>query len=198
MPIQLRAKEHDDLHKTQLLGATPEYWMEPLGGQGVFNGAFDYWRNGIPVGWEVYYENATSTFSQQTGGIAGNYCIRGGNSAANQRGSWVYSVTYMPVSETRRYNLHGAFRGSAAGCNLYFGAACYDAAKTFLNYASVLAATAPGVAWVEYDRSIGPAGTVGWVANTRYARLFIYCQYSNTQAAGAYIEADDIFWRPEP
>ena len=197
MVIQIRAKEHDDLHKMQLLGSTPEWWMEPLGGQGVFNGCFDHWKNDVPVGWEVYYENATSTFSQQTGAKAGNYCVRGGNSAANQRGSYIYQVTYMPVSATRDYNIHGAFRGSAAGCNLYFGCACYSAAKVFINYTSALAATAPGVAWVEYDRVIGPGGTA-WVAGTYYARVFIYLQYSNTQAAGAYIEASDIFWRPEP
>jgi hypothetical protein len=195
--IQLRNKEHDDLHKTQLLGCTPEWWMEPLGGQGVFNGAFEHWKNDIPVGWEVYYENATSTFSQQTGAPAGNYCVRGGNSAANQRGSYIYQVTYMPVNEDRNYNIYGEFRGSAAGCTFYFGAACYTAAKVFINYSSVAAAVAPGVAWASESHIIGPAGTA-WQANTRYCRVFIYLQYDNGQAAGAYIEAGDIFWRPEP
>jgi hypothetical protein len=197
MPLQVRNPDHDALHHTQLYGSSPDWIAEPLGGQGVWNGCFDQWQNGLPVGWEVYYTNATSTFSQQTGAPAGNYCIRGGNSAANNRGTYVYQRAYMPVSETRDYNIHGAFRGSAAGCTVYFGCVCYTAAKVYISYTNPLAAVAPGVNWVEYDRVIGPGGTA-WPQATRYARVYMFLSYANNQAAGAWVEASDIYWRPEP
>ena len=52
------------------------------------------------------------------------------------------------------------------------------------------------MAWANYNGTIGPSGTAAWPANTRYARVRVYLQYANNQAAAAYLEADDIGFAP--
>ena len=138
MPIQVREQRaRDDLHRAEI-GNKPEWQPEPLGGMGVYNGQFDWWKDGVPVGWELYYADANATITQQTDAAAGYYCIRAANSAANARGGYILQRAYMAVNEDRTYSLWGSFRGSLAGCTFILGCYCYDDDKAYLGTADII------------------------------------------------------------
>jgi hypothetical protein len=198
--IQRRNVGHQVLHQPDIFRNGIQYLQEPIGGFGVWNGQFE--QPGFDAatnagGWEAWPDNATSFVYRTTGGDAGNWCFRGGNTAANQVGGYLYSLCYIPVATSRSYGLLGTFRGSAAGATISFGCACYTAAKVFIAYALTINNVAPGLAWVNSDGVMGPGGTA-WAANTHYARICVYLQGDHTQAAGVYAEVDNVMFMPCP
>ena len=199
--IQRRNAQHSILHQPEVIRNGVQYMAEPLGGFGVWNGQFEqpgFDRATNAGGWETYPADANSVLQRVSGGDAGYWCFRGGNTLANARGGYLLSLCYIPVAESRSYGLLGTFRGSAAGATISFGVYCYSAAKAFIAQNDVLTNTAPGVAWNNADTTVGPGGTVAWAAGTHYARIYVYLQFANNQAAGVYAEVDNVMFMPCP
>lgn len=196
--IQRRNVSHSILHQPDLFRNGIQYLQEPIGGFGVWNGQFEqpaFDSATSASGWEIYPNDANSVMERVTGGAAGNWCFRGGNSQPNARGGYLWQLCYMPVWESRLYNVYCCARSSTGAETFYFGAVCYSAARANLGIVNVVAAVAPPVAWTAYSGSIGPAGTVAWLANTRYARLFLWLQWNNALAANTFVYVDDVgFW----
>jgi len=169
---------------------------EPIGGFGVWNGQFEVgqplnYPTGVPEGWEVVLLAATSYATHTlSGGYAGANCMRLGSVNITDVGADLLNLRYFAINSGRDYTLAFAAQGSAAGTTLRAGLACYDAAKTYLGAALTDALWAPGIVWTRRVRGIGPAGVVAWIANTRYARLFVIGNWGG--AANNWIEVDDV------
>jgi len=196
--IQRRNVGHNILHQPDLFRNGIQFLQEPIGGFGVWNGQFEqpgFDRATAAGGWEVYPDNATSVLERVAGGAAGNWCFRGGNSAANQRGGYIWQLCYMPVDENRTYNLYSKAMSTTGAELLYVGCVCYTAAKAYLGVVSTVAGVAVPAAWTAYLGTIGPAAppaTVAWIKTTRYARVFAWLQYSQVLAANTYVYWDDV------
>lgn len=192
--IQVRNDESQGIVQSDLAGNGYRSWHEPFGDIGVWNGQFETGPgsgspDGWPEGWELILNNATSSITRVTGGWAGNWCMKGGNTDQND-GGYIRNLRYFPVDVDRNYYLAGAFKADTAAETVSLGVECYSAAKALLGTVWALAAYAPGVNWVIRQLRVGPAGDVALSANTRYVRVIVYLQ-SNKALAG-YAYCDDI------
>jgi hypothetical protein len=124
-----------------------------------------------------------------SGGLAGNWRIRGGN-AGTALGGALNSWKYFPIDEDRDYYISAAFITDNAAATVYLGCDCFNAAKGGLGQAYVVNNVASGTSWIRYQRNIGPNGDVAWPAGTRYARLRVFLQGNAAIAAFAYV--DDV------
>lgn len=192
--IQVRNDESQGIVQSDLAGNGYRSWHEPFGDMGVWNGQFETGPgsgspDGWPEGWELILNNATSSITRVTGGWAGNWCMKGGNTGQDD-GGYIRNLRYFPVDVDRNYYLAGAFKADTAAETISFGVECYSSAKALLGTVWALAAYAPGVNWAERQFRVGPAGDVALSANTRYVRVIVYLQ-SNKALAG-YAYCDDI------
>jgi len=183
---QIRNDEHIVLQMADLVGRQNAQQPEALGDLGVYNGQFElgdpYDADNpdpyFPDGWEsIVYSGGSLT--RVTGGLAGNYCMKGGQ-AGTGRGGYLITQRYFPVDADRDYYISAAFKGASANSRVYLGAVCYDANKVQLGSVYAVSAATPGISWVRYQRRIGPNGDVAWLANTRYARVRVILQHDVT------------------
>jgi len=187
--IQHRNNNMPDILMPDVIRNGYRYMHEPIGDFGIWNGQFQLGGDPFPEGWELW---PTGTIVRDTGGWAGNYCLKGGN-AGTGIGGYVNTLRYFPVNDTDRdYYISCVARGSTANTPYNMGAYCYDANKNLLGVVWTLAApeTTPGVAWVRRQRKIGPNGDIAWPANTRYCRPCWGLQ-TNQGLTGEYIWIDD-------
>lgn len=175
------------------MGNGPEYLMMGCVSSWIYNGQFELGPDDVPVGWEVY-PYASGVIYRTTGGKAGNWCIRGGQSGTGT-GGHILQAAFMPVDEDRDYNMHITCRGQDANSTFSFGCACYDAAKAYISNVAVRSAVAPTTSWARYNDVIGPSGTA-WAQDTHYARIYVILSASS--GANRWIWADDVYFRPEP
>ena len=174
-----------------------EHYHEPLGDFGVFNGQFEQglagrYANDLAQGvegWELT-PSAGGTVDRVTGGLAGNWRIRGGQAGTGQGGSAI-TWKYIPVDEDRDYYISAAFIANDAAATVFLQVFCYTAAKAFIGAANAVNGATPGTSWVRYQRNIGPNGDVAWPANTRYARVRVFLQF-NGSLTGAFAYVDDV------
>lgn len=195
---QRRNDEHVVLQLSDLAGRSNIDLAESLGDFGVYNGQFElgdpYDADNpdpyYPDGWEGRHEHANSTLVRDTGGLAGSYCMKGGNPGA-QNGATLWTHRYFPVDEDRDYYVSAAFKAATANNRVSLRLACYNANKTYLGTVSPISVR-PGVAWVRYQRRVGPNGDVGWwgAGGTRYARVVIYLNDDATYAGNCWV--DDV------
>jgi hypothetical protein len=191
MPIQQSNAEMGSLFKPEFFPNAFEGLHEPIGDIGVWNGQFETGPDDRPEGWELPLTGGTYVCQRTTGGLAGNYCMMGGNTGAGM-GTEIISLRYIPVDETRPYFLSAAFKSSAVTGTVSFGVYCYTAAKVLLSAVLPVLAVAPGVAWVRYEKKAGGGmGVWAFPAGTRYVRV---CALLQTTAAlpGVYCYVDDI------
>lgn len=189
MPVQMANAEAGELWKPEFFGNAFENLHEPLGDFGVWNGQFEIGPDSYPEGWELQ-ATGTQVLTRTTGGLAGNYCMMGGDTGAGV-GPILLSLRYIPVDETRAYYVGGAFRASAVTGTVNFGVYCYSAAKAYLGTAWPLTAVAPGVAWVRYERRVGAGTFAAFPAGTRYVRVMVQLQ-TTAVLPGVYSYCDDI------
>lgn len=201
--IQRRNVSHSILHQPDLFRNGIQYLQEPIGGFGVWNGQFEqpaFDTVSGAGGWEVTPppapEDLTMVMERVTGGLAGNWCFRGGNTNANQRSGYLRQLCYMPVDESRLYNIYCAARSTNGVESFGMGCLCYTAAKVLIAQANAVAVVGLPAAWTRYASSIGPAGAVAWPAGTRYARVSAWLQYGTVAIpANSLVYIDDIgFW----
>ena len=174
--------------------------VPPIDTFGICNGQFELDDPNIlehpqlefPDGWVTYQHpsgDENSYARRVTGGMAGNYAFRGGNTGT-AAGVYLLSLKYIPVDEDRDYYISWVHRGSVAAATLFVGVACYDAAKNYIGVAWGFGGNA-GVAWIRKQKRIGPNGNNPFTANTRYVKIFVYLQH-NAALADAWVEIDDI------
>lgn len=125
-----------------------------------------------------------------TGGLAGNWCFRGGSSGTG-RGGTLTGLRYIPVDSAKLYHLEAAFKADDAAATVYLGCACYDASKAYLSDVWVVTAATPGASWVRYQRIVGPTGHAALAANTAYIRVRAVLQY-NAALVGKFAWVDDV------
>jgi len=187
--VQRRNDQSTDIQGADVISNGYQFMHEPIGDYGIWNGQFQLSGDPFPEGWELL---TTGTVARDTGGWAGNYCLKGGN-AGMGTGGYAHTLRYFPVNDTERdYYISCVAKGSTANTLYNMGAICYDAAKAVTAIIWTLAApeTAPGVAWVRRQRKIGPNGDVAWPANTRYCRP-IWGLQTDQALTGEYIWIDD-------
>jgi hypothetical protein len=189
MPYQSRNDEHNALHLPDLAGNGYQYWHEPFGDVGIWNGQFEQGPDTAPEGWEVY-TYAGGSVTRTTGGLSGNYCMVGGQAGAGA-GGYILSLRYIPVDLNTNYFLSAAFVGATANSRVSLGVECYTAAKVYIARATVVTNATPGVAWLRYHRRVGPAGDVAFPANTRYIRVIADLQ-NNAALNNDWAYVDDI------
>lgn len=192
--VQQRNLEHSMLHTADVMANSYARMHEPVGGLGVWNGQFEqpgFRYETDAEAWE-YHPDASGVIERVSGGLAGYWRVRGGQAGLGTGGELV-QLRYMPVDESRRYNIYCASIANDAAATLTFGCWCYDANKAFIAEANIVAAFAPGLAWNRISGSIGPGGGVAWAANTRYAR--VHAHLSDTARNNNWVYIDDItFW----
>ena len=128
--IQRRNVSHSILHQPDLFRNGIQYLQEPIGGFGVWNGQFEqpaFDTVSGAGGWENHAaacpEDLTMVMERVTGGLAGNWCFRGGGTNANQRSGYLRQLCYMPVDESRLYNIY-CWPGARMGSSRLRWAAC--------------------------------------------------------------------------
>jgi hypothetical protein len=194
MPYQIRNDEHVGLQLPDMAGNEYRFWHEPFGDIGVWNGQFEQGSDAIPEGWEVY-TYAGGSVTRVSGGLAGNYCFRGGQAGAGA-GGYIISLRYIPVDMTQNYYLSAAFTGASANSRVSLGVECYTAAKVYISRALVVTNATPGGGWVRYQRRVGPAGDVVFPALTRYVRIVADLQ-NNAALNNDWAYVDDIQFQQE-
>ncbi|KKN61566.1 hypothetical protein LCGC14_0520190 [marine sediment metagenome] len=174
-----------------------EHYHEPLGDFGIFNGQLEQglagrYANDLAQGIEGWTLEpfAGGTIDRVTGGLAGNWRLRGGQAGMGQ-GGLAISWKYIPVDEDRDYYASAAFIANDAAATVFLQAFCYTAAKVFIAAANIVNNATPGTSWVRYQRNIGPNGDVAWPANTRYVRIRVVLQF-NGALTGAFAYVDDV------
>ncbi len=188
--IQRRNAQRRDVATPDLLPNDYAYWHEPFGDFGIWNGQFECGGDPYPEGWYWELSTGTSYVQRVTGGLAGNWCIQGGNTGTDS-GGLLYSLRMFPVDENRNYYASAAFKGSNATVVVHLAVLCYDANKNFLGWSYLAFNAVPGVTWTRYQRRIGPAGDVAFQANTRYVRVAIGLQRNDAEVnQSCYV--DDI------
>jgi hypothetical protein len=191
MPVQRANSELSALLSVDLAGNGFEYMHEPIGDIGIWNGQFETGSDAAPEGWQLT-PSTDGTLVRTTGGLAGNYCMMGSCGATAGRGGYIQGLRYIPVDETRCYYVSFAAKASNASGTIYALVTCYNAAKTAIGLSIIVpAATAPGVAWVRYERTIGAGTLVPLTAGTRYVRLLIALQWDITLTNTA-VYCDDV------
>jgi len=171
-----------------------------LGDFGVYNGQFelaDPYEDDNPLlempdGWETRSQGgapATCYAQRVTGGVAGNYAFRGGNTGTGV-GPRLVGQKFFAVDEDRDYYISWAQRASIATASLYIGVACFNAAKVYLGAAWAFTGTVT-VAWQRKQKRLGPNGNNPFAANTRYVKIFAYVQ-NNAALNNAWVEVDDV------
>ena len=174
-----------------------EHFHEPLGDFGVFNGQFEQglagrYANDLTQGvegWELG-PAAGGTVDRVTGGLAGNWRLRGGQAGTGGGGSAI-GWKYIPVDEDRDYYISAAFIASHVAATVFLQLRCYTAAKAFIADANVVNNVAPGTSWVRYQRNVGPNGDVAFPANTRYVRVRVFLQF-NAALTNQWAYVDDV------
>jgi len=194
--VQVRNPELTDLAGSDLLRGKYPGWSEPLGDFGIYNGQFE---QGDPndatniEGWMVFLDatyGAGVFIRRQASGIAGKWCVLGGNTGTNY-GSVLDSHHLIPVYNDRDYYVSVAAKGKTAASTFYVQILCYDAAKAYLGGNSPVSNVAPGAAWKRYERRIGPNGDVAFLAGTRYCRIRILLQWNNA-LTNDWVAVDDV------
>ncbi len=174
-----------------------EHYHEPLGDFGVYNGQFEQglagrYANDLTQGVEGWTLDpaAGGTVDRVTGGLAGNWRIRGGRVGMG-RGGPLVSWKYFPVDEERDYYISAAFIATDVAATVFLQMDCFTAAKALIGTVSAVNNAAPGTSWIRYQRNIGPNGDVAWLANTRYARVRIFLQF-NAALTNVFAYVDDV------
>ncbi len=174
-----------------------EHYHEPLGDFGVYNGQFEQglagrYANDLTQGVEGWTLDpaAGGTVDRVTGGLAGNWRLRGGQVGTGGGGSAI-GWKYIPVDEDRDYYISAAFIASHVAATVFLQLRCYTAAKAFIADANAVNNVAPGTSWVRYQRNVGPNGDAAFPANTRYVRVRVFLQF-NGALTGAFAYVDDV------
>ena len=170
-----------------------EHYPEPLGDFGVYNGQFEQGPDGRypgAEGWNLLPDPG-GTVDRVASGLAGNYRIRGGRAGMGTGGD-IENWKYLAVDQTKDYMLSASFIGTV-NARVRMGLHCYSAAKALLGSIFPLANTIPGVAWVRYERVVGPGGTA-FINLTRYVRIVIELQ-NDAALTAEYAYVDDVHFR---
>jgi len=195
MPVQRWRSQIDDL-RTIARHRYDEVFTEPVGGHGVWNGAFTQGPDGqwpAIEGWEVH-ANALQTISRvSTNPLTGSHHVRGlVDAVGGTAPGYMESQRFLPASVLHDYLLYISFYGSAGGINVRSGVRCYNAAKVSLGAVYSYGPAAPGAAWVEQANTHGPGGSA-FPAGTRWVRILIDW---TTTTANSYVDVDAVIWRP--
>jgi len=161
----------------------------PLEGFGLCNGQFECGpTTAFPLCQDWTAENTNVT--RVAGGIAGNWCIRGGQAGLGD-GGYILSNEYQPVYENLDYQVDATFWGSDAKSEVALGAYCYDQDKTYIGTVWSITGWLPGITPVPRMTRIGPNGDVAWIQGTRYARIVVDLQ-TDASLTGNYAYVDDV------
>ncbi len=174
-----------------------EHYHEPLGDFGVYNGQFERglagrYANDLAQGvegWKLTGEGGGSV-DRVTGGLAGNWRLRGGQVGTGRGGSAI-GWKYIPVDEDRDYYISAAFMATDVAATVFLQANCYTAAKVLITQAIPVNGATPGASWRRFQRNIGPNGDVAWPANTRYCRVRVFLQ-NNAALTNVFAYVDDV------
>jgi len=158
----------------------------PLEGFGLCNGQFECGpTTAFPLCQDWTAENTNVT--RVAGGIAGNWCIRGGQAGLGD-GGYILSNEHQPVYENLDYQVDATFWGSDAKSEVALGAYCYDQDKTYIGTVWSITGWLPGIPRMT---RIGPNGDVAWIQGTRYARIVVDLQ-TDASLTGNYAYVDDV------
>jgi hypothetical protein len=116
--------------------------------------------------------------------------MEGGNTGTG-RGGGLISLRYIPVDETRPYQLSLALRGATAASTVTVAFYAYNASKTLIGAPMLLSSVIPGVTWTRYELRGGAGTLVPFTAGTRYVRIIIALQY-NAALTGDSAFVDDV------
>ena len=199
---QPRNSEHIGLQRADTMGRRKSSIPRPIGNIGIWNGDFelgdphhdDSPNPYRPDGWDAT-NYAGGSLERVTGGMVGNYCMRGGQ-AGMGAGSQIVTTDYFPVDETQNYYLAAYIWSNDVLATVSLGALCYNANKTYLGAVWPLNTVGTLLAATKRQLRIGPQGDVTWwgAGGTRYARISAALQ-QNVARTGAWVYLDDVQFR---
>lgn len=170
MSVQVRNDELNSLLGPDVGQNDYAHWHEPFGDFGVWNGQFEVAdEDGVPEGWEIT-PYAGGAVDRVTGGLAGQYRMRGGQAGVGAGGA-LRSLRYFSVDENKDYYIAGSFITSGAAPTISLGCQCYDANHASLGYAYAVAAATPGATWTRYFPRIGPSGDAAVLRDVMFSSM---------------------------
>lgn len=186
--VQIRNPARMDLAGADGMRNGFQHMHEPIGDVGIWNGQFETGPGsgsppGWPEGWEIY-TYAGGSVDRVTGGLAGNYCMRGGQVGIGA-GGYLFNLRYIPVAAGERYYVSATFKGATVNSMIWLGVWTYTVAKVHVGTHTLVNFALPGVNWVRYEKAF-TAGVTAF-----YARVIAVVQADPTLTNDwAYV--DDI------